>query len=275
MLTYRLGRAAGLLAVVLVASGLTGCKSLGARMERGALPPGAPTEQQVLSDLAANDGKIQSISESNATMSLKSPRLKATQVVSADIKFERPDRLRIVGRQRAFRTEVFRITSVGSEFVVDIPSEGPPTYRHAGETIEGVPFTVSPSDIARELFLPEDWSQLTKDDVRVTGYDPAAGQATLEVGPKGHPWRRVAVAGPPWHVVLSERLDEQGQVVARTTLSDYREYDGLRFPATLDAVFPTEETELILSKFDNPKFNLPLEESNFAIDWRQYETRAH
>lgn len=263
------------LAAVLMLGAMTGCKTLGERMQRGALPPGAPSEQEVLADLAENDAKIQSISESNATLTLRSPRLKATQVVSADIKFERPDRLRIVGRQRAFRTEVFRITSVGNDFVVDIPSEGPPTYRHAGETIEGVPFTVSPSDIARELFLPEDWSRLRRDDVRVTGYEPGTGQATLEVGPKERPRRRVTVAGPPWHVVLSERMDEQGKVVARTTLSDYREYEGLRFPETVAAVFPEEETELIFTNIDKPKFNPVLKESDFAIDWRQYETRAH
>jgi hypothetical protein len=270
MLRYRLGRVA--LAALFV--GLAGCGTLGERMQRGALPPGAPTEQDVLSDLAANDAKIQSLSESNATLTLKSPRLKATQTVSADIKFQRPDRLRIVGRQRAFRNEVFRITSVGSEFVVDIPGEGEPTYRRAGETIEGVPFTVSPSDIARELFLPEDWAGLRRGQVRMTGYDPASGRATLEVGPRRNPWRRVTVEGPPWHVVVSERLDEEGIVVARTTLEDYREYDGIRFPSTIDAVFPTEETELKFTKFDKPKFNVPLKESDFAIDWRQYETRA-
>lgn len=265
-----------LLAGILALAALTGCARLGERMERGALPPGAPTEQEVLSDLAANDARIQSISNANATLTMKSPRLKATQVVSADIKFLRPDRLRIVGRQRAFRTEVFRITSVGSEFVVDIPSEGEPTYRHAGETIQGVPFTVSPSDIARELFLPEDWSQLRKSDVRVTAYDAATGHATLEVGPEGHPWRRITVAGPPWRLTASERLDEQGRVMARTTLSDYREYEGgIQFPENIAALFPNEETELILTNFNKPRFNTIQEESDFAIDWRQYEVRTN
>lgn len=254
---------------------LAGCAHVGDRLERAALPPGAPSEREILDDLAANDARIRSISESSTLLTLKSPDLKATQRVSADIKFERPDRLRIVGRQRLSRSEVFRITSVGSEFVVDIPSEGEPTYRRAGEYVEGIPFEVSPSDIARELFLPEEWAELRRGEVRLTGYDPATGQATLEVGPRREPRRRVVVEGPPWRVVLSERLDEAGAVVARTTRSDYRVYDGIHFPAAIDAVFPAEETEMRLTEIDKPKFNAPFKESDFAIDWRQYETRAH
>lgn len=252
---------------ILCAVTLCGCARLDNRLQRGDRPPGAPAEEAILSELAAEDQQIETFLVRNALLTVESPRLKATQKVSAEIAFRRPDRLHIVGRQQAFRNVVFRLTSVGREFMVDIPREGEPTYRREGETVEGVPFAVSPSDIARELFLPEDWSRLRRNDVRLIHYDPATATATLEVGPRNRPRRRMVVQGPEWHVVMTERLNDAGEVFARTLRSDYRVWDGIRFPGVIVAEFPTLETTLRLEKINRPRFNEPLEDDLFDIDW--------
>lgn len=234
------------------------------------LPEGSPTVEAILADLSANDSKIHSFRDKQTLLTMKSPKLKATQVVSADVAFERPDKLYIVGRQRAFRGVAFRIRSVGGEYVVQVPSEDAVYTSRNAERIRGVPFSVSPSDIARELFLPEDWGALDGDSVRVADYDPATQTATLLIGSRRAPERRVQVAGPPWHVTVSERLAKNGEVFARTVRSEYGEWGGIRFPTRIEATFPEQETELRLDKIDNPKFNEPLEGDLFVIDWNQY-----
>jgi hypothetical protein len=273
MLT-RLDRFGTALAVLIVALAAVGCRPGRPGLERGVVLEGAPSVEAILADLAENDARIQSLRERQALMTLVSPKLKATQVVSADIAFERPDKLYIEGRQRAFRTVAFRIRSDSSGYVVQVPTDDAVYVGREGERIEGVPFSVSPSDIARELFLPEEWSELEPRRVELASYDPATQTAVLLIGPRRNPTRRVVVEGPPWRVVESERLGEGGTVYARTVRSGYRDWEGIRFPEAIVATFPAQETEVRIQKIDNPKFNIPLEDRLFAIDWNQYAGSA-
>ena len=262
-------RARAVVAVLLCASVL-GCTRLGERLEPVSLGAGAPEVQDVLKDLAANDSAIANFKATGA-FTLESPELKGVRSFREGfIAFRRPADLCVIGR-KYLGAAVFRLTCVGSEFLIEFPAtHEEPYYRMEGEHFSSVRFAVSPSDIAREMFLPETWAEVKPGDVRLTDYDAAKQTATVEVGPKRAPRRRMTVAGPPWHVVRSERLDEKGRTLAITTKEKYTQIEGVLFPTDIDARFPTEETRMT---FGMRKVwpNTPLDESLFDIKARARE----
>lgn len=226
---------------------MCGCTHLGQRVTQGVLPPGAPSTATILADLAGNDRSITSFKAKGA-FTLASPDLAAVKSFDDGfVAFRRPADLCVIGR-KYLGAAVFRLTCVGSEFLIEFPAtpEEQPYYRLEGEQYDSVPFSVSPSDIAREMFLPEEWADLRPNQIRVTMYDPATQTATITVGPAKTPRRIVTVKGPPWVVARSERLDETGKTLAITTKDDYGDVEGVRFPAKVDVEFPLEQTRMTL-----------------------------
>jgi len=256
-----------------IAFSLSGCARLGERVEFGLAGPDVPRAGEILSALAANDAAVENF-RAAGSFTLESPDFEATKMFrDGAIAFRRPAGLSVRGRN-AIGMEMFRLTSVGSEFLIDFPaSRDEPYYRVEGEQFASVPFSVSPSDIAREMFLPEDWENLRRREARVIAYDAAEQTAVLEIGPRSEPRRRVTVKGPPWVVVKNERI-EAGQTVAVTTKGDYRVVDGVRFPAYIDAQFPGEQTRLT---FEMRKIlpNTEIPDSLFDIKTRAREVGVY
>jgi len=250
-------------ASVLVAL-LVGCATTGERLSWAPVPDGAPEPADILADLAANDAAIHSFKATGQAL-LSSPEFAAVRKFKhSRIYFRRPADVYVEGRKVG--SAVFRLRSVGREFLLEFPAtRDEPYYRVGGEDFEGVDFSVSPSDIVREMFLPETWGSLRRRHVRLTGYDEASRTAELVVGPKRVPRRRVTVMGPPWVVVRNELLDREGNVLAITESGDYTVQEGIRFPMSIDAYFPPEDTRMTLTMrtvFANPD----LAESLFDIE---------
>ena len=148
-------------------------------------------------------------------------------------------------------------------------------YQLEGDDYEDVPFSVSPSEIAREMFLPEAWLELPRREVRLLQFDEVGRHARLEIGPRNQPRRRVDVAlvgenPPAWVVVRNIRLDENGVQLSVTTLSDYEEIDQIRFPGRIDAYFPTEDTRMTFT-MRNIRPNYLLTDADFNLEGRARE----
>lgn len=256
-------------AVVLVLACLmaAGCARLGQPLDRIALPPGTPDVADILADLAANDARLKTFTAAG-TFTLESPDLESTLRAEGGVAYVRPDRLRVYGLHKALRNTIFRLTCVEEEFLLEFPASGdPPYYRRDGEQFESVPFSVAPTDILDEMLMPVKWSELSPEELTVTGFDPSENTVTLAIGPRRRPERIVKVAAvPKWVVVENTRLDD-GDTVAVTQLSDYRSIDGIEFPAYMDARFPGEDTRLV---FDMRKIqlNADIPEERFRIHWR-------
>ncbi|NIA15958.1 MAG: hypothetical protein GWP08_17990 [Nitrospiraceae bacterium] len=225
---------------------LAGCAATGERLGWGPRPERAPKPADILADLAANDAAIHSFKATGAAL-LSSPEFAAVRKFKhSRIYFRRPADLHIEGRKVG--SAVFRLRCVGSEFLLEFPAtRDEPYYRLEGEEFEGVDFSVSPSDIVREMFLPEAWGGLRRRHVRLIAYDETARTAELLVGPKRAPRRRITVIGPPWVVVRNELLDDEGKVLAITESGDYTVKDGIRFPMSINAYFPPEDTRMTLT----------------------------
>jgi len=263
-------------AALIVFPAFTGCTRLGKPLQRVVLPPGAPEAAAILEDLAANDAAIKNF-KAKGSMSLSSPDFAGVKTCDDGlVAFRRPADLCVIGKKLIVGVTVFRLTCVGSEFLIEFPAtpEEEPYYRVEGEHFASVPFSVAPSDIVREMFLPEDWQHMKLKDFRLVSYDQARQEAELEIGPKRAPQRRILVKGPPWRVVRSERVDRDGAVLAVTLMDGHRDIDGVQFPAQIDASFPSEQTRMTLDMrkiwtntgLDNALFDVKARAREAGID---------
>ncbi len=253
-----------------------GCASLGPAVERAGAPENAPSPGEILADLAANDNAIQSF-RAGGTFTLESPKLESTQRFRGGrILFRRPADLYVQGNHRVTNMAIFKLYCAGEEFLMEFPTQQEQSfYQFEGEQFEDVPFSVSPSDIAREMFLPEDWDALASGGVTLAKYDAGHGTATLEVRSAAGASRvidvvRVAGEAPGWAISRNERRDETGRTLAVTTLGDYRAYESVRFPSSVEAWFPTEETRMTI-EIRTVQFNGEIEDKYFDLRARAAE----
>jgi len=252
-----------------------GCAGLGERVGRTSLPPGAPSVEAVLRDLAANDALIRSF-RAGGNFEIASPEFEAVKSFTGSIRFRRPTDLYVQGNQRVTGITMFKLVCIGQEFLMEFPhSKDESFYQIEGEQFEDVPFSVSPSDVAREMFLPEDWAALKRRSVRMVDFDPAAETAVMSVGPDGYARRRVEVVrvnaqDPKWVLKQNTRFAETGEVLAITTLDEYTSVDGALFPTKVQATFPTEETRMKFT-MRNVRLNVEVPDKYFDIRERARE----
>ncbi len=266
--------AASSVAIALLALA-AGCAGLGERVGRASLPKGAPSSEDVLRDLAANDARIQSF-RAGGTFEIASPEFDAVKHFPGNIRFRRPADLYVQGNQRVTRIPIFKLACVGQEFLMEFPnSKDQSFYQIEGEQFEDVPFSVSPSDVAREMFLPEDWAALKRREVRMVDFDPAAETAVMSVGAGARARRilevvRVNEQDPKWVLKRNTRLTDAGDVLAITTLDEYINVDGALFPTHVEATFPTEETRMTFT-MRNVRLNAEVPDEYFNIRERARE----
>ncbi len=268
---------APLFVILTLGLALCGCAGLGQRVELASLPDGAPAVAEILRDLAANDARIANF-RGAGTFILESPEFDAVKKFRGSIKFQRPANLYVQGNHRLTNIPLFKLTCVGQEFLMEFPgSKDQSFYQLEGEKLDDVPFTVSPSDIAREMFLPESWGEIGRREARVIGFDPDKNIATLSIGPRAAPRRwievtRVNPEDPKWVVVRNVRLAEAGRVIAETRLAGYSAIGAAMFPTEIDAWFPTEATRMTF-KMRNIQLNTKLPPDTFDIRGRALELR--
>lgn len=229
-----------------------------------------PKLSNILDDLNINAEELQTF-KGGGSILLESPNFDGRRTFPSRIFFRRPADLYVHGRHRLSGTMLFRMLCVNEEFVMEFPKNKDESYYQVeGEEFEDVPYSVSPSDIAREMFLSEDWGSLKRRHVRMLEWNSDSGIALLEIGPKNSPRRRAKVAltaSEPnrWVVVSNELLNENtGEQIALTLLKDYTLNEGIYFPAVVDATYPTEDTRMKLTLRDID-VNIPIDSERFDI----------
>jgi hypothetical protein len=220
---------------------MTGCATLGDKLKQQALPEGAPDAGQILASLALNEQGMKGF-RASGTVILQSPELESTQISrESTIIYRQPLDLHVIGRK--YGTRFVELTCAGQAFLLQFPTERQFYYRPLGERFE----TVSSADMAREMFKPETWLDLSPKQVRILSYDAATQTASMVIldRDKGNrPRRQLTVQGTPWVVLQNRLLDQSGKEVAVTTKSDYYERDGVRFPRKVESVFPGERARM-------------------------------
>ena len=251
---------------------VAGCASLGNRLEQQPLPAGAPAVAEILDSLAKNEDGLKGF-RASGTVILQSPELESTQISrESTIVYRQPLDLLVIGRK--YGTRFVELTCTGPAFLIQFPTERQFYYKPLGERFE----TVSSADMAREMFKPESWRDLSPKSVRMLSYDAATSTASMVIldAHKGNrPRRHLVVQGTPWVVLENRLLDASGREIAITTKSDYYERDGLRFPKKVESVFPGEEARMsfTMRKIDlNPETNAKLFDVEGTV--RELRTRG-
>jgi hypothetical protein len=236
--------------------------------------PIAPSASEVMSDLRQNDERLVNF-RAAGTFTLESPKLDAVErFPSGMIAFRRPADWCVEGRIR-FNVIAFRLKCTGDEFLMEFPTrrdENRYLNRLEGDEFENVPFSVSPSDIAHELFMPIGAEAESVRRVRIDSYDSDTRTAVLSMRQRSESLgveltRRVTVTGPPWILVKSELIGEDGATLAESSRAGYEVISGVRFPSFLEAWFPGERTRMTF-ELRNVRVNTELDDSLFRITWR-------
>jgi len=234
---------------------------------------GAPSSEEIIKDLATNDEAIASFVVHGVKFFLRSPELTDAIIRGrSTVAYEKPARLYIEAREPRTGVSVLKLAVSDGKAHAQIRtrSERREEFWTDGEPLDGMPIQIPPTELVREIFLPEAWNALPKRQRRLIEYDESGPTATLEIGPPDNPRRIIQVThmtGPAWVITRNVYL-EDGDVVANTQLSDYRDYDGIRFPLEVHAVFPKEDTDLSMVLTKSPTFN---ESLNYA--WFRFAKR--
>lgn len=232
-----------------------------------------PLVTTILADLAAQDRAISGFRASGKFM-LKSPELLDVQVLrQSTIRFRRPADLHVVGRK--YSKAVFRLTCSGEGFLIELPTERQYFHSEGGARFASVSRSVSPRDIANEMFFPEDWASLNEQVVLLSDLSENGASAVLNIYTSRRRdalKRQLRVEGPPWRIVENLRYDGGDDPVAITTLGGYRERDGAWYATAYESRFPGENAFM---QFEASTFeiNAPLEAADFDLDAQLNEVR--
>jgi len=190
--------------------------------------------------------------QARSRFTLDSPDLDGRVTMRGFTAFAAPDKLRVQG-YGALGIDAFDLICAGRSFVLHVPSQNRTFFEREGLDVKGVPFTVSPADIAVELFRPIDWSAVELSDIRVVLKDADAAVFGCTSGEV----KRIITVDVRWHVLRRERYDS-GRLTCTTVLSGYTDIEGTPFPRRIEMLYPAERTylDMQLSRIQlNPGLN--------------------
>jgi len=214
-----------------------GCGSLGSPFQRYPIPQSAPSAADILTDLARNDGAIAGFRAAGAFI-VETPEI-AKRRFQGRVVYQRPHDLSLRGNHPVLGTRIFEMECRGDAWVIDIPSENQRFTGHGAAEFDGVEgVSVTPFDIAREVFFQEDWDAVVPDQAEMLRYSPRTQSAVLVITRPDGLRRRIEVSGAPWVVTRSSLYTPEGELLSEVERSEYREVDGFRVASRVTAVFP-------------------------------------
>jgi hypothetical protein len=256
-----------------------GCASLGEKVGNTQTTANSVDIDRIISDLDANDDSIDNFL-GRGIFVIESPKIDGKRKFRGNLRFERPQRLFVQGTKLGGAVIVFRMISVDEQFLMEFPGNKEESfYQIEGEEYAEVPFSVSPSDIAQEMFLAEDWGTIRKRNLQIVSEGDNSETVTVELTRKRRVARRLELQlvdadSPRWVIARNTRFNDDGHILAVTELTEYTKIDGALFPGNVDAYFPTEDTRMTFS-MKNIQINTDIDPSTFDILARARELNLH
>jgi outer membrane lipoprotein-sorting protein len=115
------------------------------------------------------------------------------------------------------------------------------------------------------MFRPIDWSKTSANDIKLTAFDAASGEATLAVKHADGLVRQIVLQGTPWRIIHSTLMDQSDSVLSDTTMTSYQDSNGVRIPTQVTADFPGEKTHIEF-ELRNLRANTALPETMFNFE---------
>lgn len=179
--------------------------------------------------------------------------------VSAEILFLRPDDIRVLGRDPVLSTTIFDMVSNGTEFRVSIPPKrrfimgNNNAPQKPGNKLENL----RPEALLNALMIYPPNPEL---DITVLEDDPERGLYILQILRRNQNQfalaRQVYFDGYTLQVSRQKAFDPSGTVVSDAKYSDWKPYDGLAYPSSIDIQRPKDNYEVQLS-VETMKINSP------------------
>lgn len=178
--------------------------------------------------------------QARTRFSLDSPDLKRRVTLRGFVAFATPDKLRVQGHA-VFGIDAFDLISVGPSFYLHIPSEDKTFYQHDGVPLEGVPFSVSPVDVAREMFGPFTATPLRSRDLRLLGVSDELAVLECVSGTTRH----IVTVDTQWRVLKRVRYDGD-RITCTAVMDNYDDVDGTLFPHRIELEYPARKTSVVM-----------------------------
>lgn len=261
--------AIGNLPALLIIISVSGCASLGEKVDFADSERSIPEIDQILQDLDSNDRLVHSF-QGRGIFILESPEFDGKRKFRGNLKFQRPASLYVQGAKLGGAIIVFRMISLEQQFLMEFPGDKEQSfYQIEGQEFEDIPFSVSPSDIAREMFLPETWGEVRKRSMTIISFDQDTGILVVEMTQRRRIHRRLELQqldadAPRWVITRNIRFDSNGEILATTTLENFTRVGETLFPGKVDAYFPTEDTRMTFT-MRNIRLNTDIDPFTFDI----------
>jgi len=170
--------------------------------------------------------------------------------VSAYVLLHKPDEIRILGKDPVIGSTIFDMVSSGSEFRVSIPPKkrfiigsntAPPTSGNKLENLR--PEALLASLLVRPPDPAEDWALLENDTERavyillIVRHDNSEPALAREIYFDGH----------TLDISRQKTFGVDGAIISDTRYSDWKVFDGVPFPCSIDIQRPKDNYEVQLS----------------------------
>ncbi|MBI2431502.1 MAG: hypothetical protein HYV26_01380 [Candidatus Hydrogenedentes bacterium] len=225
----------------------------------------------ILTDLAENTARIETLEARNVRMIIQAPGLEAKQVMPlSTLYYVQPDRLHLIGRKFGGK-QYARVTVAEGSFLLDLPVEHEFYYRGPGQSFAASAPEATPADVVAELFALENWTQLDPRSIVVEEQDATlrltfpAGLGQTKSGGGMALERSIEVIKVQGRWVLrSSELRSKGAIIVSSVFGAHREQDGIICPMELAVEFPQEQAFM---KFflGSVSFNTPIDQQLFNL----------
>ncbi|MCD6287503.1 MAG: DUF4292 domain-containing protein [Candidatus Hydrogenedentes bacterium] len=223
---------------------------------------GFPSSNRALADMfitrvVARESSLRNI-RSRAKISLESPDLDRRVTFRGFMAFATPDRLRVQGHS-VLGIDACDLISNDGAFYLSIPSQKKVFYQREGVAVDGMAFSVSPSDIVREIFIPFGSVEIRTRNLRIV--NRTADTASIEY--TSGSVRRVVTVDRQWRVLNRARYDD-GMLTCTVAMTDYELIDGILFPRHIEAIYPARKTSITMD-LDGVEINRNLDPKLFEM----------
>jgi outer membrane lipoprotein-sorting protein len=203
--------------------------------------------------------------------------IKEYRDVKGFILAERPAMIRMIGQAPVVRTNIFDMVSDGNEFRLYIPSRqqfivGKTTFhRPVKNALESLrpqhileALLIPPIDPSREACYREEENRRGRRDYVINVLETphqGDGVKTVELALK----RKIWFDRSTLDITRLELYGPEGGLVENVEYSDYRDFQGLRYPMRIELERPVEDYSLAITILDGPKFNQPITPEKFEL----------
>lgn len=234
-----------LLPLLLLSLLMAGCVHRDGPRMAGGTPGDLPGAGEILADLHARSQALQSL-ELTGNVRLKLPGEAATQNFrGGTLYYEAPGQFAMSCRKPGFRLYAY---VADERFLLNLPYEKTYYVGREGDRFDEVLMAITPSRLLDEVFLLTiPGKEAAKRSTVAPDPDYPEGYVlTVHTRRNGPLERRIYVEQVGnWRIRAMTAYDEDGREVVTTSCTEYKEFEDVSIPSTVESVFPAPLDALI------------------------------